>query len=117
MCFYGLLASPYLMFGVLCVHMLNDGLTVTSAGVAIGMVVPAERQAGAQGILGGVQTLAGGLVATMAGWSYDTFGRATTFVSSAVLIAILISLGLLLAGPYRWSTPPTSTSDDLVVAA
>ena len=120
MCLYGILASPYAMFGVLCIHMLNDGLTVTSAGVAVGMVAPPERQAGAQGILGGVQTLAGGLVATLAGWGYDSFGRATTFITSAVLIGVLISLGLLLAGPYRWSAPPaaeTNPEGDLAVTA
>ena len=105
MCGYGLLPSPYVMFGVLCLHMLNDGLTVTSAGIAVGMAAPAERQAGAQGLIGGIQTLAGGIIATLAGWSYDNFGRATTFVTSAAIIALLVITSLWLAGPYRWSTP------------
>ena len=106
MCGYGLLASPYVMFAVLCLHMLNDGLTVTSAGIAVGMAAPQERQAGAQGLLGGIQTLVGGIVATLAGWCYDHFGRATTFVSSAMVMSVLVVLGLWLAGPYRWSSPP-----------
>jgi len=125
MCGYGLLASPYVMFAVLCLHMLNDGLTVTSAGIAVGMAAPQERQAGAQGLLGGIQTLVGGIVATMAGWCYDTFGRGTTFVGSAAVMLVLVILGLWLAGPYRWSTPPTemtagdgdTTSGDLAPTA
>lgn len=118
MCGYGLLASPHIMFAVLCLHMLNDGLTVTSAGIAVGMAAPPERQAGAQGLLGGIQTLMGGIVASLAGWCYDEFGRGGTFVGSAAVMLVLVVLGLWLAGPYRWSSPPAAVaaSGDLAPA-
>jgi MFS family permease len=103
MCLYGLLPSPYMMMGVFLLHTINDGLTVTSAGVAVGIAAPPSRQAGAQGLLGGLQTLIGGVSATAAGWSYDSTGRGTTFVGCAVIMCILVVLGLSLAGDLRSS--------------
>jgi len=103
MCLYGLLPSPYMMMGVFLLHTINDGLTVTSAGIAVGIAAPPSRQAGAQGLLGGLQTLIGGIGATAAGWSYDSTGRGTTFVGCAVIMCILVVLGLSLAGDLRSS--------------
>lgn len=102
---YGLLPSPYLMLGVFFLHSINDGFAVTSAGIAVGMAAPQERQAAAQGLLGGLQTLTGGISATLAGWSYDSYGRATAFIATAIVMVVLVIAGLILAGPRRWSTP------------
>jgi len=77
-------------------------MTVTGAGVSVGMVAPAERQAGAQGVLGGMQTLTGGVSASFAGVSYEVLGRTTTFVIAGVVMASLIAAARLLAGE-RWS--------------
>jgi len=101
MCCYGLLPSPNLMMAVFLFHVINDGLTVTSAGIAVGMAAPPERQAGAQGLLGGVQTLMGGIAASAAGWSYDSLGRGVTFCASAILMALLIVAGYTMAGEHR----------------
>lgn len=101
MCLYGTLPSPYLMLGVFLLHTINDGLSVTSTGIAVGLVVPAERQAGAQGLLGGLQTLTGGIAASLAGVTYDGFGRATAFVATAVIMVVLVGSGLVLAGRHR----------------
>lgn len=101
MSFYGLLPSPYLMMLVFLLHATNDGFTVTSSSIAVARSAAAERQAGAQGLLGGMQTLVGGLAASAAGWSYDTVGRGPTFVSSSILIVVLVVSGYSLAGPYR----------------
>ena len=114
MVLYGFLPTPGLMLAVFFVHILNDGLTVTSAGVAVGMAAPPERQAGAQGLLGGVQTLVGGVAASVAGWSYDHFGRGTTYTTTAILIVVFVVLGLALAGDKRWS--PAPSTDELPAA-
>lgn len=98
---YGLLPSPYVMMLVFLMHVINDGLTVTSAGVAVGLSAPPERQAGAQGLLGGMQTLVGGLAASAAGWSYLTFGRAPTFIAAGVIMIALVLTGFTLAGDSR----------------
>jgi hypothetical protein len=98
---YGAIAAPWLLMTVFLIHTLNDGMTVTGAGVAVGMVAPTERQAGAQGLLGGAQTLTGGVSASFAGLSYEILGRTVTFAIAAVVIASLITASRLLVGD-RW---------------
>jgi len=100
MCMYGLLPSPYMMMGVFLLHTINDGLTVTSAGIAVGIAAPPSRQAGAQGLLGGLQTLIGGVSATAAG------------VGCAALMSVLVVIGLVLAGDLR-STRPSAEPETL----
>ena len=101
MTLYGALSIPWLLMAVFLVHTLNDGMTVTGAGVAVGMVAPTERQAGAQGLLGGMQTLTGGVSASFAGVSYEVLGRTTTFVIAGVVMTSLVAGARLLAGD-RW---------------
>ena len=102
MALYGAISVPWLLMVVFLVHTLNDGMTVTSAGVSVGMVAPPERQAGAQGVLGGIQTLTGGIAASFAGVSYEYFGRATTFAVAGLVMAALVGMARLLAG-NRWN--------------
>jgi MFS family permease len=115
---YGFWPSAYVMLGVGILHGINDGLTVTGTGVAIGMVAPADRQAGAQGLLGGVQTLCGGLSAILAGWLYNHTSRAITYTVCFVLMISLVGAGVLLAGP-TWGLRPSDdpTADDLAGVA
>ncbi len=98
---YGLLPEPSWMIGVFLMHTINDGLSVTSAGMAVSISAPPERQAGAQGLLGGLQTLTGGVAASLAGWTYDHFGRATAFAATSITMIVLVVVGLILAGPQR----------------
>lgn len=109
MTLYGILPTPALMLVVFFVHIMNDGFTVTSAGVAVGLAAPAERQAGAQGLLGGIQTLVGGMAASLAGWSYDHLGRGPTFTIAAACILACTATGLVLAGDKRRSIAPITT--------
>ena len=102
MTLYGAISVPWLLMAVFLVHTLNDGMTVTGAGVSVGMVAPAERQAGAQGVLGGMQTLTGGVSASFAGVSYEVLGRTTTFVIAGAVMTSLIVTARLLAG-NRWN--------------
>ena len=102
MALYGAISVPWLLMVVFLAHTLNDGMTVTSAGVSVGMVAPPERQAGAQGLLGGIQTLTGGIAASFAGVSYEFLGRTATFAIAGLVMAALIGIARLLAG-NRWS--------------
>jgi MFS family permease len=102
MMLYGALSVPWWLMIVFLLHTLNDGMTVTGAGVAVGMVAPPERQAGAQGLLGGMQTLTGGVSASFAGVSYEALGRTTTFIIAGVVMTTLIVSARVLAGS-RWS--------------
>ena len=83
MALYGVLPTAGAMFAVAMVHAVSDGLTVSSTGVAVGMVVPTERQAGAQGVLGGLQTLTAGVTAPIIGTLYEHAGRTAAYSVSA----------------------------------
>jgi hypothetical protein len=95
------------------VHAVSDGLTVSSTGVAVGMVVPGDRQAGAQGVLGGLQTLTAGIAAPIIGVLYEHAGRATAYTVSACMMCALILVGCILArGSFALrggSAPPTES--------
>ena len=95
---YGLVPTGVAMFAVSMVHSVSDGLTVSSTGIAVGMVVPGDRQAGAQGILGGAQTLMAGITALVAGAMYDEFGRTTAYAVAGATMLALVACGLALTG-------------------
>ncbi len=61
MLLYGLMPTGGAIFAVAMVHAVSDGITIASTGVAVAITVPADRQAGAQGLLGGFQTLTAGI--------------------------------------------------------
>lgn len=95
---YGQLPTGLAIFCVSLVHGLSDSLTVSASGVAVGLSAPPERQAGAQGLLGGVQTLAGGIAAIVAGWLYEHHGRGTAYTVCAITMVGFVLGGLLLVG-------------------
>jgi MFS transporter, DHA1 family, tetracycline resistance protein len=100
MAMYGFLPSAGAMFAVAMVHAVSDGLTLSSTGVAVGMVVAPERQAGAQGVLGGLQTLTAGIAAPIIGVLYEHAGRSTAYSVSACMMAVLVVVGAVLARPW-----------------
>jgi MFS family permease len=114
---YGLMPTPTLMMLVFFLHSLNDGFFVTGAGVAVGTSAPLERQAGAQGLLGGMETLAGGVAASFSGLAYDHLGRATTFLGTGTIMLTLILASRILAGD-NWSVrnvvPKSAVALDIV---
>ncbi len=96
---YGFLPSPFVMIGVGIIHGINDGLTITGTGVAVGMNVPAHRQGAAQGLLGGMQTLAGGLAALVAGGLYNATSRQFVFSVCALVMLSLVATSFAMS--YR----------------
>jgi MFS family permease len=94
---YGLVPTGTIMFGVAIVHAISDGLTVSSTGVAVGLVVPGERQAGAQGVLGGLQTLTAGTIAIVTGVIYDHAGRTTAYSVASAMMALFLFAGVVLS--------------------
>jgi MFS family permease len=103
---YGQMPTALAMFAISMFHALNDGLTISSTGVAIGMVSEPERQAAAQGLLGGVQTLVGGTTAVIAGSLYKNHGREVAYTSAALAVATLGIIGAVLAGK-AWMRRPS----------
>jgi MFS family permease len=96
---YGQAPSGGVMLAISVVHAINDGLTVSSSGVAVGLVVPAERQASAQGLLGGAETLVAGITATVIGQIYQHLGRTVAYSCCAAAMLALIITGAVLSGP------------------
>jgi MFS family permease len=97
MTLYGLMPTGGLIFAVAMLHAVSDGLTVSSTGVAVGMTVPDDRQAGAQGVLGGAQALAAGIMAVVTGALYDEFGRTVAYAVCAAVMLTLVAIGTWLA--------------------
>ena len=95
---YGHAPSGGVMLAISLVHATNDGFTVSSSGVAVGLVVQGERQASAQGLLGGVETLTAGITATAIGQIYQHFGRTTAYTSCAVMMVALVVCSAVLSG-------------------
>ena len=96
MVLYGVLPSPHMMLAVGCLHGIVDGLTITGGSSALSMVAPPERLASAQGVYSGVQILAGGIAASVAGATYERIGRGA-FVTTAMVMALFLVVGAWLA--------------------
>ena len=106
---YGLVPSGLAMFAISMVHSVSDGLSISSTGIAAGMVVPTDRQAGAQGVLGGAQTLMAGLTALLAAAIYDALGRTTAYATAGGAMLVLVAGGVLLTG-RAWGLRGETTS-------
>ena len=99
------------------VHAVADGITVSSSGVAVGMVVPEQRQAGAQGVLGAAQALSAGIMAVVTAVLYDHFGRTTAYLVCATVMLVLVAAGAWLSRS-AWSLKrPLHVDDSIDVAA
>ena len=94
---YGLLPTGGLIFALAMCHAISDGLTISAAGVAAGMVIPDDRQAGAQGMLGASQALMAGVMAVVTGYVYENFGRTVAYATVAGAIFVVTAIGLWLA--------------------
>jgi MFS family permease len=98
---------------VAMLHAVSDGITVSSTGVAVGMTVPEDRQAGAQGVLGGAQALAAGIMAVVTGVLYDHYGRTVAYAVCAIVMLVLVATGAWLARS-AWSLTRALHVDDPV---
>ncbi len=94
---YGLLPTGGLIFALAMCHAVSDGVTISAAGVAAGMVIPADRQAGAQGMLGASQALMAGVMAVVTGYVYENWGRTVAYATVAGAIFVVTAIGLWLA--------------------
>jgi MFS family permease len=94
---YGVMPTGGLIFTVAMVHSIFDGLTVSSTGVAVGLTVPEDRQAGAQGVLGAAQALAAGAMAVITGSLYEASGRVAAYSMCALTMVALVGVGIWLA--------------------
>ncbi len=111
---YGLLPTGLAMFSVGILHGISDGITVSSTGVAVGLAAPAERQAGAQGMLGAAETLTGGLTAVLAGVLYTLGGRTLAYTVCAVVMVMLAVGAYVLVGPEYRNRQALHLDDEII---
>src|SRR5680860_1531826 len=109
---YGLLPSGMAMFCVGICHGITDGITVSSTGVAVGRAAPADRQAGAQGMLGAAETLTAGITAVLAGVLYTVGGRTLAYTLCSIVMVLLAVGAYVLVGPCLLYT--SDAADDLL---
>lgn len=109
---YGVLPTGQAIFAVVLVHAVTDGLTFAASGVAVGMAVPEERQAGAQGVLGAAQALSAGLMAVVSGTLYEEYGRLVAYAAGAAgIVTFVVVAGALAGGSFfQLKEPLASTS-------
>jgi len=93
---YGQLPSGTWIFGLALFHAITDGLTISAAGVAVAMIVPEDRQAGAQGVMGAAQSLVAGFTAIIIGALYDGAGRGAAYSAAAIGMLVMVAIGLAL---------------------
>lgn len=115
---YGQMPTAWAMLVVATVHAFSDGLTVTSAGVAVATAAPPDRQAGAQGMLGAAETLTGGLTAPLAGLLYTIGGRELAYTVCTAVMLSMAAGAFALAGPdhRRGRSAPSPTQPDPAAA-
>ena len=107
---YGFMPTAWAMLAMAMVHSISDGLTVTSAGVAVATAAPPDRQAGAQGMLGAAETLTGGITAQLAGALYMWGGRELAYTVCMIVMLFMAGGAFLLAGPEYRAKRPTDVS-------
>ena len=61
------------------------------------MVVPADRQAGAHGVIGAAQAISAGVMASVTGAIYGSFGQAAAYTVAGVVMIALTTVGVWLA--------------------
>lgn len=98
---YGLLPSGNWIFAFAMFHALTDGLTIAASGVAVGLAVPEERQAGAQGLIGAAQALTAGTTAIVIGSIYGSSGRFAAYSATSVGILVCVAIALYLGRDFR----------------
>lgn len=113
---YGLLPTGGLIFALAMFHAISDGMTISGPGVAAGMLVAADRQAGAQGMLGATQAVMAGTMAVVTGFVYESAGRTVAYGVVAGVMVVLTCVGLWLARD-SWSLRRPIDGDNIISEA
>ena len=112
MTLYGVAPTGGMIFAIAMVHAVTDGFSIASTGVAVGMVIEPERQAGAQGVIGGLQTLTAGISAPIAGAVYQHVGRGAAYGMTAAIMVVMVVGGAWLARS-AWNLTEETVSPDV----
>jgi MFS family permease len=94
-------APLWLIVIVSGIHAVADAFTMPANQVAVAIASPPDQLATGQGLLGATGLAVAGLAALIGSAVYDTYGRATIFSGTAVLM-----LAFLVLARWRWRAQP-----------
>jgi MFS family permease len=98
---YGLAKWPVVLILIGVVQATVDSFGAPGIPVAVNEHAPKDQIAGAQGLVGALQTLTGGVVAIIAGAMYGRFGAVTTYAATSALMFLCVAGGWQRSAPYR----------------
>ncbi len=98
---YGLITVPVALIAVGVVQATVDSFGAPGIPTAVNELAPPEQIAGAQGLVGAIQTLTGGFFAVGAGVLYERYGPVLTYSSTSALMFVCVVIGWQRSAPYR----------------
>lgn len=98
---YGFVGNPFLATGMGFVESTGQALAFIGAAAAMAHAVDPARAGSAQGLLRGIGLAAATVAAALSGLAYELGGAALLFVGTALVVAVIAGVGLLLARVRR----------------
>ncbi len=98
---YGFVANPFIATGMGFVESTGQALAFIGAAAAMAHAVDPARAGSAQGLLRGIGLGAATVAAAVSGLAYEAGGALLLFGGTAVAVAVIAAVGLLLARRRR----------------
>ncbi len=98
---FGLVGFPVALIMIGVLQATIDSFGAPGIPIAINHHAPPDRIAAAQGLVGALQVLTGGVASIVAGVLYGRFGPVPTYCAASALMALCIIGGFRRSAPYR----------------
>ncbi len=102
---YGFVGNPFIATGMGFVESTGQALAFIGAAAAMAHGVDPARAGSAQGLLRGIGLAAATVAAAVSGLAYELGGALLLFGGTAVAVAVIAAVGLLLARSRRGRAP------------
>lgn len=99
--FYGFVGNPFIATGMGFVESTGQALAFIGAAAAMAHAVDPARAGSAQGLLRGIGLAAATIAAGVSGLAYEAGGALLLFGGTAIAVAVIAAVGLLLARERR----------------
>ena len=103
---YGYINSLNVIIVVAVIHGLSDAFVFPANQVGIALAAGEDLAASAQGLMGAMLQLVGGLVAIVAGGVYEQWGREVVYVTNAAIIVVFAAVAAWMARPLATENHP-----------
>lgn len=103
---YGFVGNPFIATGMGFVESTGQALAFIGAAAAMAHAVDPARAGSAQGLLRGIGLAAATIAAAVSGLAYEAGGALLLFGGTAIAVAVLAAVGLLLARERRAGGAP-----------